>query len=383
MHPLNVSIAVIMVTVLSACGSVAIRPLQDKLVIAHRGASALRPEHTLAAYEKAIDDGADAIEPDLVITRDGVLVARHENELSGTTDVAARPQFADRKTIRRIDGVATSGWFVEDFTLAELQTLRARERMPEIRPASAAFDGRYPVPILQEVISLVKRKAAKLGRPIAIYPELKHPGYFRSIGLPLEQRLIDILEAHGLRGDEAPVYIQSFDVDSLKRLRRLTDVRLVQLLSDSGQPNDFQRSGALRIDTDMTTPAGLAEVGVYADGIGVPKSMVYRHSSEMHPAVSSSLVRDAHAAGLFVHAYTFRPENLFLPPALQRGETMRSSDRGDAAAEIMLFLHAGIDGFFTDDPAIGRTAADAFRRFRGNGPFRLIEGKNGDASVSD
>lgn len=369
MHPLNVSIAVIMAIVLSACGSVGIRPLPDKLVIAHRGASALRPEHTLAAYEKAIDDGADAIELDLVITRDGVLVARHENELSGTTDVAASPQFGDRKTIRGIDGVVTSGWFVEDFTLAELQTLRARERMPEIRPASAAFDGRYPVPTLQEVISLVKRKAANVRRPIAIYTELKHPGYFRSIGLPLEQRLIDILDANGLSGEEAPVYIQSFEADSLKRLQRLTDVRLVQLLSYSGPPDNFQRSGNLRTDTDMTTPAGLAKVAAYADGIGVAKNMAYRHSSGMHPAAASSLVRDAQAAGLFVHAYTFRPENLFLPLGLRGGKTMLPSDRGDAAAEIMLFLQAGIDGFFTDDPAVGRAAVDAFRRSLSNGPF--------------
>lgn len=383
MHRFNLSIAVIMTVMLSACGGVGIRPSPDILVIAHRGASALRPEHTLAAYEKAIDDGADAVEPDLVMTRDGMLVARHENEISGTTDVAARPQFADRKTVRRIDGVAAHGWFVEDFTLAELLTLRARERMPEIRTTSAAFDGWYPVPTLQEIISLVKRKAAQAGRPIAIYPELKHPGYFRSIGLPLEERLIDILDANGLSGEEAPVFIQSFEVESLKRLRRLTNVRLVQLLFSSGQPDDFRRSGDLRTYADMTTPAGFAEVAIYADGIGVAKSMVYGHGSEMHPAASSSLVPDAQAAGLFVHAYTFRPENLFLPLALQRGETMLPSGRGDGAAEIMLFLQAGIDGFFTDDPAVGRTTVDAFQRTQGNSFFRLPKCRKEAANALD
>ena len=355
-------------TSLTACGggsnsgssALVVKPLPDKLVIGHRGASALRPEHTLEAYAKAIDDGADVIEPDLVSTKDGVLVARHENEISGTTNVADKPEFAARKITRLIDNVSTTGWFTEDFTLAELQTLRAKERIPLNRPANTAFDGQFSIPTLQAVINLAKAKTQETGRTIAIYPETKHPSYFKSINLPLEKRLVDVLNANGLRGKSAPVFIQSFEVANLKEMRQLTDVRIVQLLSSSGRPEDFRLSGDPRTYADISSAAGLKEVASYANGIGPEKSMVIPRNAQSILGTPTALVANAKAAGLIVHPYTFRPENPFLPADLRRGNTASTSDRGDSAAEITAFLRAGIDGFFTDDPAIGRAALDAF-----------------------
>ena len=337
-------------------------PLPAKLVIAHRGASALRPEHTLEAYARAIDDGADAIEPDLVSTRDGVLVARHENEISGTTNVADKPEFADRQATRLIDNVSTTGWFTEDFTLAELQTLRARERIPLNRPASTAFNDRFVVPTLQAVIDLAKARTRETGRTIALYPEIKHPGYFRSIRLPLEKRLVDALHANGYQDRSAPVFIQSFEVASLKQIRLLTDLRTVQLLAGRGRPEDFRLAGDARTYADIGSAAGLREVAGYASGIGPDKSLVIPRTARNRLDTPTSLVADAHAAGLFVHPYTFRPENPFLPAELQRGVAASPSEQGDLAAEISAFLRAGIDGFFTDDPATGRAALDAFTR---------------------
>jgi glycerophosphoryl diester phosphodiesterase len=225
------------------------------LVIAHRGASAYRPEHTLSAYRLAIGMGADYIEPDLVSTKDGVLVARHENEISGTTDVAQRPEFASRfRENRLIDGREVDGWFTEDFTLAELKTLRARERLPELRPSNTAFDGRYEIPTLQEVIDLAKREG------VGIYPETKHPTYFDSIGLSLEEPLVTALKANGLDKPGSPVFIQSFEVSNLQELSRKIRVPLVQLTSASGRPYDFTAEGDPRTYADMTTPAGLREI---------------------------------------------------------------------------------------------------------------------------
>ena len=350
---------------LSACcgGSsvaVIIKPLPDKLVIGHRGASALRPEHTIESYTKAIEDGANVIEPDLVSTKDGVLVARHENEISGTTNVADKPEFAARKTTKLIDNVSTTGWFTEDFTLAELQTLRAKERIPLNRPGNTAFDGQFLVPTFQAVMDLARAKTAETGRTIAIYPETKHPSYFKSINLPLEKRLVDALDANGYRGKAAPVFIQSFEVANLKEIRRLTDVRIVQLLSGSGRPEDFRLAGDTRTYADISTATGLREIASYANGIGPEKGMVIPRTAQNTLGTPTSLVADAHAAGLVVHPYTFRPENPFLPVELRRGNVASPTERGDLAAEITIFLRAGIDGFFTDDPAIGRAALDAF-----------------------
>ncbi|MEP6587485.1 MAG: glycerophosphodiester phosphodiesterase [Polaromonas sp.] len=340
----------------------ALTPLPAKLVIGHRGASALRPEHTLEAYTKAIEDGANVIEPDLVSTKDGVLVTRHENEISGTTNVASKPEFAARKTTKLIDNVSTTGWFTEDFTLAELQTLRARERIPLNRPANTAFDGQFVVPTFQAVMDLAKAKSRETGRTIAIYPETKHPSYFKSINLPLEKRLVTALDANGYSGKAAPVFIQSFEVANLKEMRKLTDVRIVQLLSGSGRPEDFRLAGDARTYADISSAAGLREIASYANGIGPEKGMVIPCNAQNKLGTPTTLVADAHAAGLVVHPYTFRPENPFLPADLRRGNVASPSERGDLAAELTLFLRAGIDGFFTDDPAIGRATLDAFTK---------------------
>ncbi|WP_235889361.1 glycerophosphodiester phosphodiesterase [Glacieibacterium frigidum] len=313
------------------------------LVIAHRGASAERPEHTIAAYREAIRVGADFIEPDLVATKDGVLVARHENEISGTTDVAAHPEFAARKATKIIDGVATTGWFTEDFTLAELKTLRARERLPQLRPANTKFDGQETIPTLDEIIALAQ--AAKVG----IYPETKHPSYFRGLGLPLEPPLLAALKAAGWTTRAAPVFIQSFEVGNLKALRGQTQVRLIQLIGD-GVSGD-----GVAYDT-LVTPAGLKGVALYADGIGPAKDRVIGRDAAGKLLPPAPLVADAHAAGLQVHPWTFRPENYFLPTDLRRGADPAA--RGDIAAEYRAYLAAGVDGVFSDDPesAVGAIA---------------------------
>ncbi|GAA0255056.1 glycerophosphodiester phosphodiesterase [Cryptosporangium japonicum] len=305
-------------------------------VIAHRGASGYRPEHTLAAYQLAIEQGADYVEPDLVITRDGVLVARHENEIGGTTDVAAHPEFAGRRTTKTIDGKAVTGWFTEDFTLRELKTLRAIERLPAVRPANTAYDGKFEVPTLQEVIDLVKRQH----RTIGIYPETKHPTYFRSIGKPLEEPLVRILK----RTHPRKVIIQSFETGNLRRLDRLIDVPLVQLVDATGGP-----FGEPRGYDDLVTPAGLARIARYADGVGLNTARVITADGK-----PTTVVADAHRRGLIVHVWTVRAENQFLPPAFRDGTDPNA--HGDVKGWIELLLAQRIDGFFTDFPDLGRAA---------------------------
>ena len=350
-----------------ALGAVAQAWPPTPTVIAHRGASALRPEHTLAAYQKAIDDGADIIEPDLVITKDGVLVARHENAIAilnadgsvkeATTDVVDRPEFAGRKTTKTIDGQAITGWFTEDFTLAELKTLRARDRIPAQRPANVAYNGQFEVPTLQEVIDLAKAQSAKTGRTIGIYPETKHPTYFQSIGLPLEAPLLAALEKNGWNHKDAPVFVQSFEVSNLQAIRKLSSVRLVQLVAPSGRPYDFVAQGAAntRGYADLITPEGLKQVATYANAIGPFKTLVVPVKDGV-PGEPTPLVAQAHAAGLAVHIWTLRPENAFLPAGLKKAPTTDGTVRGDSVAEITAYLRAGIDGFFTDDSAVGRAA---------------------------
>jgi glycerophosphoryl diester phosphodiesterase len=339
-------------------------------VIAHRGASALRPEHTLAAYQQAIDDGSDIIEPDLVITRDGVLVARHENAIAilnadgtvkeATTDVVDRPEFAGRKTTKTIDGQTITGWFTEDFTLAEIKTLRARERIPAVRPANLAFDGRFAIPTLQEVIDLAKAQSARTGRTIGIYPETKHPTYFRTIGLPLEPPLLAVLDRNGWNHRDAPVFVQSFEVGNLQAIRQHSSVRLVQLVAPSGRPYDSvaQGNANTRSYADLITPAGLREVARYANAIGPFKTLVVPVKDGL-PGEPTSLVAMARAEGLAVHIWTLRPENVFLPQGLRKAPASDPTVRGDSMAEIIAYLRAGIDGFFTDDPAVGRAAVRA------------------------
>ncbi|RZT43110.1 glycerophosphodiester phosphodiesterase [Cupriavidus agavae] len=338
-------------------------PAPKPLVIAHRGASALRPEHTLAAYQKAIDDGADIIEPDLVATKDGVLVARHENDITGTTNVADLPEFAERRRIKVIDGERIDGWFTEDFTLAELKTLRARERIPKLRPYNAKLDGQFEVATFDEILKLADQAAARRGSPIGLYPELKHPSYFRGIGLPLEEKLATALQASAY-ARAAPVYVQSFEVGPLRTMKRLLgasmpNVRIVQLIGNPrGRPADWRLAGDSRTYASMLTPLGLREVATYANGIGPEKSLVIPRDAQGNLAAPTALVTHAHAAGLTVHPYTFRPENSFLPRSLRApGDDATRSPAG-LEREIQAFAAAGVDGVFTDDPALGRKAVD-------------------------
>jgi len=314
------------------------------LVIGHRGASGHRPEHTLAAYELAARMGADYIEPDLVSTKDRVLVARHENEISGTTDVAERPAFASRRTTKVIDGVSFTGWFTEDFTLAELRTLRAKERIPQLRQRNTIYDGRYRVPTFEGVIWLAQRLTRELGRPIGIYPETKHPSYFRSIGLALEDPLLAALRAGKMDKGKSRVFIQSFEVGNLKALDRRTDVPLVQLLGGKTQrPADDPRTYA-----QLATPAGLAAIAEYADGVGPSKDYIVPRDATGTSLAPTSFVGDAHAAGLLVHPYTFRNENSFLPLELRRG--IDPAAWGNPIAEYEQFFGLGVDGVFSDYP---------------------------------
>jgi glycerophosphoryl diester phosphodiesterase len=316
------------------------------LVIGHRGASGYRPEHTIASYTLAIELGADYIEPDLVSTKDHQLVARHENDITQTTDVASHPEFADRRTTKVIDGVSHTGWFTEDFTLAELRTLRAVERLPDLRPANTAFDGLYQIPTFQEVIDLAKR------HHVGIYPETKHPTYFDSIGLSLEEPLLATLRANGLDHPGAKVFIQSFEVSNLKELNGKTRLPLVQLIDEVGAPYDFVVAGDPRTYADLVTPAGLAEIATYADGIGPSKNLIVPRDPAGNLLAPTSLVRDAHRAGLVVHPWTFRRENSFLPNDFRQGnpaspEYLRAT--GDLPAELRLFFRLGVDGVFSDN----------------------------------
>ncbi len=325
-------------------------PPAPPIVIAHRGASADRPEHTLAAYTRAIEQGADFIEPDLVPTRDHQLVARHENEISGTTDIAAHPEFAARKTTKTIDGTSVAGWFTEDFTLAELKTLRARERLPQLRPTNAGFDGQFAIPTFDEIIALAKAESARTGRTIGIYPETKHPSYFRGLNLPIEPVLLATLARAGWTTATSPVFIQSFEVGNLKALRSQTKVRLIQLI-DAGTSADGASYDA------MVTPEGLKAIAAYADGIGPNRDRVIPRSAAGDLLAPTPLVADAHAAGLQVHPWTFRPENYFLAKAFRTGS--HPQDRGDAAGEIRAYLETGIDGVFSDLPAAAVAALSA------------------------
>ena len=316
------------------------------IVIGHRGAAGYRPEHTLASYRLAIELGADFIEPDLVSTKDHVLVARHENDITATTNVADHPEFATRRITKVVDGTSINGWFTEDFTLAELRTLRAKERLPDVRPQNTAFDGIELVPTFQEVIDLAKRFR------VGIYPETKHPTYFRGIGLPLEEPLVATLRANGLDRPDAKVFIQSFEVGNLEQLHRMTKVPLIQLLDELGRPFDFVVSGDPRTYKDLAKPAGLAEIATYARGIGPNKNLIVPRDSSNHLQTPTSLVGDAHHAGLLLHPFTFRNENTFLPQDFRQGnpaspEFLRA--RGDSPAEFRLFFGLGVDGLFTDD----------------------------------
>lgn len=308
-------------------------PEQLPLVIGHRGACGYRPEHTLASYRLAIALGCDYVEPDLVSTRDGVLVARHENNIAATTDVADHPEFADRWATRSVDGVVVSGWFTEDFTLAELKTLRATERLPELRPGNARYDGLFEVPTFDEILELVAAESRRTGRRIGVYPETKHPSYFAGLGLALEEPMLAALRRHGLDHPGSRVFLQSFEEGNLRALARRTELPLIQLVDAP--------------DAGMLTRAGLAAIATYAAGVGVHKDLVLpRDPATGATGEPSTLVGNAHAAGLVVHVWTLRDENHFL------GTNFRvpgsAGVRGNALGEARAFLEAGVDGVFTD-----------------------------------
>lgn len=334
------------------------------LVIGHRGASALRPEHTLASYQKAIDDGADFIEPDLVSTKDGVLVTRHENEIGGTTNVSTLTQFADRKTTKNIDGKDLTGWFTEDFTLSELQQLKARERIPEFRPANTAYNDLYPVPTLEQVIELAEANYKKTGKIIGLYIETKHPTYFKNHNLAMEDTLLKTLAKYEYTRDIAPVYLQSFEVQNLKDLKRELDLhktlkhaQIIQLYdAKTSQPADFVESGETKTYADLATAQGLKDVAKYANGVGPSKGYILNFNDN-GSVQTTSFISDAHAAGLKVHPYTFRPENNFLPTPLKCSQD-KPAERCPTGAlkEFEAYFKAGVDGVFTDDPALGREA---------------------------
>lgn len=335
----------------------------EPLVIGHRGASGYRPEHTLASYRLAIRQGADYIEPDLVPTKDGVLVARHENEIGGTTDVSTRPEFADRRQTKTIDGRQVTGWFTEDFTLAELRTLRAKERLPQVRPQNTRYDGRFDVPTFDQVLALVNRTNAKrpgVKNDLGVYPEIKHPTYFQSIGLPLEQRMLRDLREAGLDRPRAKVFLQSFETTNLKFLARRTKLPIIQLMDATGAPYDLVARGDDRTWADLTKPAELRKIARYADGIGPNKTLVLPQAADGSLQAPTPLVRDAHRAGLLVHVFTLRRENQFMATDFRQGTDPDAV--GDMGREVRAFLDAGVDGFFTDNPDIGVRARDAWVR---------------------
>ncbi|MCL1559658.1 glycerophosphodiester phosphodiesterase [Xanthomonas nasturtii] len=327
-------------------------------IFAHRGASALRPEHTLASYAKAIVDGADFVEPDLVSTKDGVLVARHENEIGGTTDVASHPEFAARKARKTIDGQSMEGWFTEDFTLSELKTLRARERLPQLR--GTRWDGQFQIVTFEEIIDFVAAESAATGRTIGLIPEIKHPSYFTALGLPMEDKVLAMLQAHAYTRT-APVIIQSFETGNLRYLRgkigRTRNIGLLQLLGGAQMAlPDAGKGDAPATYAQLMTPAGLKQLAGYADAIGPDIRAIIPLDAQQRLGTPTGLVRDAHAAGLQVQPYTFRPENYFLAANNRSSGAVTERNDAGALAELKVYLDAGIDAFFADDPGLARHA---------------------------
>ncbi|MFF3364737.1 glycerophosphodiester phosphodiesterase [Streptomyces misionensis] len=329
-------------------------------VIGHRGASGYRPEHTFGSYELALDLGADIVEAgDLCPTRDGHLVCRHEPEIGGTTDVADHPEFAGRKTTKVLDGVPTTGWFTEDFTLAELKTLRAIERIPANRPHNTLYNGRWEIPTFEEVLVWQDEQTRKRGKQVWIYPETKHPTYFRKLGLGLEERVAKLLRKHGKDGRNSPVILQSFEPTSIERLNRLVDNPLVVLLSTAdSRPWDFVETGDPRTVADLITPKGLREIAGYAQGIGPTLDLVIPRKADGTLAEPSSLVADAHRVGLILHPYTMRNENPFLPAEFRKSGA--ADGYGDAFGAFKAYFETGIDGVFTDNADTGILARTDF-----------------------
>lgn len=332
------------------------------IVIGHRGASGYRPEHTLRSYELAARMGADFIEPDLVSTKDGVLVARHENNIAGTTDVADHPEFADRKTTKNIDGSDVTGWFTEDFTLAELKTLRSVERLPEVRPDNKKFNNLDTIPTFDEILELRSRLSSELGRTIGVYPETKHPTFFQNAGLALEEPLVASLKAHGLNHSTAPVYVQSFEFNNLVKMEKNLGLLAptVFLIWKNGAPFDLESAGDDRDFAHFATKEGmdtLAAAGI--DGVGPEMSLVIGWNDDGTLGKETNLVSLAHDRDMLVHAYTFRNENRFLPADYQRGDDKNAY--GSSFWLMQRYLDAGLDGFFTDNPDTGVNARNMWR----------------------
>ncbi|MFF2995381.1 glycerophosphodiester phosphodiesterase [Streptomyces sp. NPDC057950] len=336
------------------------RSLPKPTVIGHRGASGYRPEHTFGSYQLALDMGADVIEAgDLVPTKDGHLVCRHEPEIGGTTDVSAHPEFAGRRTTKTLDGVPTTGWFTEDFTLAELKTLRAVERIPANRPNNTLYNGRWEIPTFEEVLHWQDEQTRKRGKQVWIYPETKHPTYFRALGLGLEERLAKVLRKHGKDGKNSPVIIQSFEPTSIQRLDKLVDNALVVLLSAANtRPWDFVATGDPRTVADLVEPAGLKWMASYAQGIGPTLDLVIPKDAGGALTTPTTLVADAHRAGLILHPYTMRNENVFLPADFRRGTDPNAY--GDAFGAFRTYFATGIDGVFSDNADTALLAREDF-----------------------
>ena len=328
-------------------------------IYGHRGAAGYRPEHTYGSYVLSALMGADYIEPDLVSTKDHVLVARHEPDISQTTDVADHPEFADRRTTKTIDGVEfKNGWFTEDFTLAELKTLKAKERLPTIRQHNTLYDGRYQILTFQQVIDLRDRLSRELGRQVGLVPELKHSSYFRKIGLPLEEPFVETLRRNHLDNTDAKLTVQSFEISNLKQLNRVIPNPLVQLYdAPTNRPGDVQAANGTTTYAQMATPAGLREVAKYADIASPSKDYIIPRNSDGTLGTPTTFVDDAHRAGLDVVAYTFRNENNFLPVDLRRGTN--PADYGNAFEEYRRYFATGLDGVFSDNPDTAKAARDA------------------------
>ncbi|MFI6147937.1 glycerophosphodiester phosphodiesterase [Streptomyces sp. NPDC051109] len=340
------------------------RDLPVPLVIGHRGASGYRPEHTLGSYQLALDLGADVVEQDLVPTKDGHLVCRHENEIGGTTDVADHPEFASRRTTKTVDGVAVTGWFTEDFTLAELKTLRAKERIPAVRQRNTLYDGRWDVPTFEEVLRWADREGRRRGKRVWLHVETKHPTYFRSLGLGLEEPLAKLLRRYGRDGLGAPLFLQSFEPSSIQRLSRLVSAPRVVLLSAAGtRPWDFEQAKDPRTVADLVKSEGLKWIAGFAQGIGPTMDLILPRDASGGLGAPTTLVQDAHARGLVLHPYTARNENTFLPAEYRKGTDPNAY--GDAFGAFKRYFEQGIDGIFTDNADTGLLAAEAFRPGRG------------------
>ncbi|MFZ4275286.1 glycerophosphodiester phosphodiesterase [Streptomyces arboris] len=342
-------------------GHGSLRDLPVPTVIGHRGASGYRPEHTLGSYQLALDLGAHVVEQDLVPTKDGHLVCRHENDITATTDVADHPEFAGRKTTKKIDGVSYTGWFTEDFTLAELKTLRATERIPGNRPDNTLYDGRWTIPTFEEVLRWADQEGRKRKKPVWLYVETKHPTYFRSLGLGLEEPLARLLRRYGRDRKNAPLILQSFEPSSVQRLARLVDTpRIVLLSGPTTRPWDFVESGDPRTVADLVTPAGLKWIASYAQGIGPTLDLIIPKDAAGRLTTPTTLVKDAHARGLLLHPYTLRNENSFLPADFRRGTDPNAY--GDVFGAAAAYFATGIDGIFSDHPDTALLAAADFKR---------------------